>query len=94
MSIRNKLPHDYLNSYDRLNDTELPSKQAFFDRMNNYAITDEEYNICVNVWKNNNMKTFKDFLEWYYNLDVLQFIEAVEILEKMKTFFKLKRLDI
>jgi hypothetical protein len=37
------------------------------------------------------MKTFKDFLEWYNNLDVLPFIEAVE---KMKDFCKLKRLDI
>ena len=34
--------------------------------------------------------TFKDFLEWYNNLDVLPFIEAVE---KMKTFYKAKRLD-
>ncbi len=37
------------------------------------------------------MKTFKDFLEWYNNLDVLPFIEAVE---KLKDFYKLKRLDI
>ena len=29
------------------------------------------------------MKTFKDFLEWYNNLDVLPFIEAVE---KMKQY--------
>lgn len=37
------------------------------------------------------MKTFKDFLEWYNNLDVLPFVEAIE---KMKEFYKLKRLDI
>ncbi len=38
-------------------------------------------NICINAWKDNNMKTFKDFLEWYNNLDVLPFIEAVEKIE-------------
>ena len=54
-------------------------------------ITDDEYNVCINAWKNNNMKTFKDFLEWYNNLDVLPFIEAIE---KMKEFYKMKRLDI
>ena len=58
--------------------------------MKNKNITDEEYNICINAWKDNNMKTFKDFLKWYNNLDVLPFIEAVE---KMKTFYKAKRLD-
>ncbi len=51
--------------------------------MKNKNITDEEYNICVNAWNDNNMKTFKDFLEWYNNIDVLPFIETVE---KMKDF--------
>ncbi len=37
------------------------------------------------------MKTFKDFLEWYNNLDILPFIEAVE---KMKLFYKAKKLDL
>jgi hypothetical protein len=35
----------------------------FFNRMKNKNITGEEYNMCVNAWKDNNMKTFKDFLE-------------------------------
>jgi hypothetical protein len=61
--------------------------------MKNKNISDEEYNICINLnaWKDNNMKTFKDFLEWYNILDVLPFIEAVE---KMKTFYKAKKLDL
>ena len=84
-------PYDWFNSYDKVNNTELPSKECFYNKMKDKHITDEEYNICVDAWNNNNMKTFKDFLEWYNNLDVLPFIEAVE---KMKTFYKLKRLDI
>ncbi len=38
----------------------------------------------ITTWK-------QDFLEWYNNLDVLPFIEAVE---KMKTFYKAKKLDL
>ena len=84
-------PYDWFNDYDKVNNTELPAHELFFNKLRNKNITDAEYNVCVNAWKNNNMKTFKDFLEWYNNLDVLPFIEAVE---KMKTFYKLKRLDI
>ena len=84
-------PYDWFNDYDKVNNTELPAHELFFNKMKTKNITDEEYKICVNAWKDNNMKTFKDFLEWYNNLDVLPFIEAVE---KMKTFYKLKRLDI
>ena len=37
------------------------------------------------------MKTIKDFLEWYNNLDVIPFVEAIE---KMKGFYKSKHLDL
>jgi hypothetical protein len=37
------------------------------------------------------MKTFKDFIEWYNNLDVSPFVEAIE---KMIEFYKLKRLKM
>ena len=71
-------PYDWFDSYDKINNTELPSHKCFYNKLKNTNITDEEYKICVNAWKDNNMKTFKDFLEWYNNLDVLPFIEAVE----------------
>ncbi|NBO67009.1 MAG: hypothetical protein EBU88_19555, partial [Acidobacteria bacterium] len=84
-------PYEFFDNYDKLNYNALPPHKAFFNRLKNKNITDEEYNICVDAWNNNNMKTFEDFLEWYNNLDVLPFIEAVE---KMKTFYKAKRLDL
>jgi hypothetical protein len=84
-------PYDYFDSYDKLNETELSSHDLFYSKMKNKNICADEYNICINAWKDNNMKTFKDFLEWYNNLDVLPFIEAVE---KMKTFYKNKKLDL
>ena len=84
-------PYDWFDSYDKINNSELSAHKCFYNKFKNTNITDEEYQVCVNAWKDNDMKTFKDFLEWYNNLDVLPFIEAVE---KMKTFYKLKRLDI
>ncbi len=37
----------------------------FLINLKNKNITDEEYQVCVNAWKDNNMKNFKEFLEWY-----------------------------
>ena len=45
----------------------------------------------MDAWNNNNMKTLKDFLEWYNNLDVILFVEAIE---KMNVFYKNKKLDL
>ena len=69
------------DSNDKINETELPSHDEFFSKMKNKNITDDEYDVCINTWKDNKMKTLKDFLEWYNNLDVLPFVEAIE---KMK----------
>ncbi len=43
-----------------------------FFKLKNKNNTDEEYNICVDVWKDNNMNTVKDFLEW--NNDRFRFV--------------------
>jgi len=80
-------PYDYLTDYSKLNETELPPHEAFYNRLKNKNITDVEYEICVNAWNEHKMKTFKDFLKWYNNLVVIPFIEAVE---KMKEFYQNK----
>ncbi len=41
-------PYNWFNNYDKINHTELPTHEAFFNRMKK-NITDEEYNICVNA---------------------------------------------
>ena len=42
-------PYDFLNTYDKINNTELPPHEAFFNKLKNKNITDEEYNVCINA---------------------------------------------
>ena len=84
-------PYDWFDNYDKLNFTELPEHKYFYNKLKGKNISDEDYKTCLDAWKNNNMKTFKDFLEWYNNLDVIPFVEAIE---KMKVFYKNKKLDL
>ncbi len=44
----------------------ITTHNLFYSKMKNKCISDEEYNICAKAWKDNNMKTFKDFLEWCF----------------------------
>jgi hypothetical protein len=40
-------PYDYFDSFDKLDESELPSHDLFYSKMKNKNISDEEYNITV-----------------------------------------------
>ena len=46
---------------------------------------EENYNMLLDIWERNNMKTFKDFWIFYNNADTIGFVEAVQ---KMLTFYQ------
>lgn len=51
----------------------------------------ENYENLQQIWRDNDMKTFKDFLIYYNNLDVLPFISASE---KMLEFYIAKGINL
>ena len=78
-------PYQWLDCLGKLEETSLPPHAAFYSSLKNANITGEEYRYCQQVWEDNEMPTFKDFLVWYNNLDVVPFLEAVE---KMSQFWQ------
>lgn len=44
------LPYDYIDSFKKLNETQLPPQSAFFNKLNNEDISDEKYTHAINVW--------------------------------------------
>ena len=36
-------PYEYINSFDKFNETNLTSKESFYCSLNNNKITDKEY---------------------------------------------------
>ena len=68
-----------------------PRKKAFNSSLKNTIISDSDYAICQEKWKELKMTSFKDFLVWYNNLDVVPFLEA---LEKQSLVFASKNIDM
>ena len=83
--------YQWLDCLDKLEETSLPPHAAFYSSLKNANITGEEYRYCQQVWEDNEMSTFKDFLVWYNNLDVVPFLEAVE---KMTQFWQERKIDM
>ena len=78
-------PYEWMDSLDKLQETSLPSHESFYSSLKGSNISVEEYQYCQRVWRENRMNTMRDFLEWYNNLDVQPFCDA---LERMCDFWK------
>ena len=84
-------PYEYMDRLERLNDTVLPPKEAFFSRLKNEGISDEDYVSCQEAWRDNGMSTLRDFLVWYNNRDVVPFLQAVD---RQFDFYQQRKIDM
>ncbi len=84
-------PYEWVTDLDKLDEPQLPPHEAFYSKLNDTNITEEEYAYCQQVWRDHQMTTFRDFLIWYNNRDVQPFVEAVE---KQFAFFRERGLDM
>ena len=55
-------PYEYMDGIWKLEDSALPPQEAFYSRLKNEGISDEDYARCQAVWRDNGMKTMHDFL--------------------------------
>ena len=64
-------PYEYMDSLEKLKETKLPPKEAFYSRLNDGGISDEDYAHAQKVWRTFKMEYFKDYHELYNKVDVL-----------------------
>ena len=71
-------PYDYMNTPEKLKETELPPKEAFYSKLNNEGISDEDYTHAKKVWDAFEMKILEDYHNLYNELDVLLLADVFE----------------
>ena len=75
-------PYDHMDSMERFNETSLPSKAQFYNRLNEEHITDADYAHTENVWRTFNCQTMRDYHDLYLRTDVLL---LADVFEKFRT---------
>jgi hypothetical protein len=63
-------PYEYMDSFDRFKETQLPPKEKFYSALNESGINDEDYAKAKHVWQTLNMQTMKDYHDFYLKCDV------------------------
>ena len=88
----NPLERDY-SVYQKIHGSGLKTEEALSKmKLSKPPPSGEEnYQYLLDVWNHENMCTFKDFLRWYINKDVVPTLEAMQ---KMLAFYLKKGIDM
>ena len=70
-------PYDYVESMEKIDETSLPPKKAFYSKLSCEGITDEDYQHAQTVWNEFNIETVKDYHNLYNLSDVLLLLADV-----------------
>jgi len=64
-------PYDYMDSFEKFDETKLPSKDEFYSILNDEHISDNDYKHAKRVWKGFSLKNMGDYHDLYLTPDIL-----------------------
>ncbi len=64
-------PYSYLDSFDKLESTEYPNYESFYDNLKDTNIEIKEYERGKKLWNYFKCKSFREYMELYLTCDVL-----------------------
>jgi len=79
-------PYSYLNSVERLSDTQLPSRENFYNQLTDRTdrhCSEESYQHAQNVWNAFECANLLDYLLLYLKVDVLLLCDVFENFRKV-----------
>ena len=82
MSQKGVYPYDYMDSFEKFNQTELPTKEQFNSVLNDQHVTNDEYDHAKKVWKAFNIETMGEYHDLYLKGDVLLLADVFESFKK------------
>ena len=71
-------PYEWFDSTDKLKNTKLPTKEAFYSKLKQRGITDKEYKQAIDCWNNTGCEIIKDYMMLYLKTDVLLSLDVFE----------------
>ena len=61
-------PYEYMNSWDRFEETTLPSAGSFYSKLNMSGVSDGDYEHACKVWRDFGIKNLEEYHDLYSEL--------------------------
>lgn len=71
-------PYEYIDCYEKLEESVLPSKERFYSILSQSDISDEDYKHAQNVWEKFGIQTLGEYSDLYLKTDVLLLADVFE----------------
>ena len=71
-------PYEYMNNWDKFNETNLPSIKDYYNKLQLENITKEDYNHAIKVWDTFKIKNLGEYHDLYVQLDTAQLADVFE----------------
>ena len=76
-------PYEYMDSWERFAEPKLPSKEAFYSKLSDSGISNEDYTHAQQVWKAFGCTNLGDYSNLYCRTDVLLLADVFATFRKM-----------
>ena len=76
-------PHEYMDNWERSDETLLPNKEAFYSNLNIDDITDTDYRHADKVFKEFKLKHLGEYHDLYVQIDTLLLADVFENFRNM-----------
>ena len=78
MIIRGVYPYEFIDSWKKLEEKNLPPKDTFYNRLNMKGISDQDYKHAQQVWNTMERKTLGCYHDTFLATDVLLLADVFE----------------
>ena len=76
-------PYEYMDSFERFHEAQLPEKEKFYSSLSGKGITDEEYGHAKKVWGTFGCRNLGDYHDLYVATDTLLLADMFENFRKV-----------
>ena len=76
-------PYEYMNNWERFNETSLPNKESFYSSLNMENINDIDFRHGNNVFKKFKLKNLREYHDSYVQCDTLLLADVFENFRNM-----------